>query len=191
MDFLQRIDAKILSFFTKISHKFQIMTGRTNFFLSNIFLTLFALNVTENIINYWFNILTRKTNIVSLLFSLFFVVLISRDKINLKKADDTLFDSDGLSAKPRFSLSSNHIVRLIMLAFACLSIISIYLIVIGVPPAKISRVFEIFHEMFPMILVCYYYFIEVTPLPPGKSKIKEWLESFGKVLKPIPVRSRD
>ena len=31
MNFLERIDALILSFFTKISHKFQRLTGRTNF----------------------------------------------------------------------------------------------------------------------------------------------------------------
>ena len=67
MNFLERIDALILSFFTKISHKFQRLTGKTNFFLANIFLTLLAMFVAENVINFWFPILKTKTNIVYLL----------------------------------------------------------------------------------------------------------------------------
>ena len=62
MNILERIDALVLSFFAKISHKFQRTTGRTNFFLANICLTAFAMVVVVNIINYWFFVLNKKSH---------------------------------------------------------------------------------------------------------------------------------
>ncbi|MDP3697218.1 MAG: hypothetical protein Q8R55_04290 [Candidatus Taylorbacteria bacterium] len=56
MNFLQRIDALILSLFTKVSHKFQILTGRTNYFLAHCCLTLVALSVSVTILGFFFPI---------------------------------------------------------------------------------------------------------------------------------------
>ncbi|TSC74567.1 MAG: hypothetical protein G01um101444_253 [Parcubacteria group bacterium Gr01-1014_44] len=85
MNVLEWIDAKILSFFTKISHKFQRLTGRTNFFLANICLTVLAMQVVLRIVNYWFPVITQETTGFDLLFSFLLACFISSDKKVQKK----------------------------------------------------------------------------------------------------------
>lgn len=191
MNFLEKLDNKILSFFTKISHKFQLLTGRTNFFLANICLTALALNAVLKIINYLFPILIMRTSGLDLLVMFLFVYLISNDKQKLKKADETAFDSNGAHSKTRFDLNSNCAWRLIFLVTAILTLPVMCLIAVGVEPVKTGRLFEIIGDSFAITITCYFYFTEVIPLPPGKSKVREWLESFDKVLVPIPIRNKN
>ena len=113
---------------------------------------------------------------------LFYIYWIPSDKNRLKQADEAVLDIKDVHSKPNFNLCSNWFTRLAMVAlFGCAILIWIFYW-----PGFLKMI----NQLFTPSMACYYYFCEVLPLPPGKSKVRQWLESFGKVLKPIPVRNR-
>lgn len=190
MSLLQRIDAVILSFFTKISHKFQILTGRTNFFLAKCCLVIMALTIVTKILNFFIPLVNyKKSDLVNLLLNLVWVYWISKDLKNTKTADENILDNE--RARVPFVIGgNNYFFRLIWLLFVLLfDIPNITLVLAGITAPKIHWLFEILSFGLASSILAFVYFVAVTPLPPGKSKVRQWLESFGKVLKPIPVRS--
>lgn len=59
-NFLHYLDDTILSFFTKFSHKFQVLTGKTNFFLARIFVLFLSALLFVEFANYRFKFLPEK-----------------------------------------------------------------------------------------------------------------------------------
>src|SRR3989344_5439179 len=57
------IDEKLLQFFTKISHKFQIWTGKTNFFLAKCCIFLGVGTYVLTLANYYIPILKQDSTI--------------------------------------------------------------------------------------------------------------------------------
>ncbi len=194
MNILERIDALILSLFTKISHKFQIMTGRTNYFLAKVSLTLLGFQTLLAAANYWFPIDNRPTTAYYIISIFFVAVFISIDKNNCDKAEKSSFVNQ-VSVKPKFFWNEVWIFPIIGVV---LRIFFMVVIIFAIPknfgriflvnPLK-SRVFEALRELTLENLTCYWYLIQVTPLATGQSKIRQWVDSL--FLKPAPVRTRN
>src|SRR3989344_4591652 len=104
MNIFERIDALILSFFTKISHRFQRLTGRTNFFLAKITIGLLGLSNIFFILNSFIPILNPpKTNLlIGVVIGGFWIYVISKDWNKLKSAEDRSLSEE--QAKTRFIL---------------------------------------------------------------------------------------
>lgn len=62
-------------------------------------------------------------------------------------------------------------------------------VMVAIPPWAHSLVLEmIAYQWFSLGLAVLYYFIIVTPLPPGKSKLRKWIDGLARTLRPIAVR---
>lgn len=193
MNICEQIDDKILLFFTKISHKFQRLTGRTNFFLAKCCISVLAIGLLLHAANYWFPLLSHETSLFSFFFQIFVVIIISLDVNRLDKAEKESFYSE--VAQKRYFVFGEHYYkwRLLVVALALFSLFCIYLIAIGILPAKTSKFFEIICEFaFWPMLTCYDYLTIIMPLPPGKSKIREWIENFTNIFQePAAVESKN
>ena len=188
MNFLERTDALILSFFTKISHKFQQATGQTNFFLAKCCIFLLGLSLCIHLINFFVRILNQETDIFLLSVMVVMGILLNKHLSLCEKEDKNLKNSIEKPTKnPReIGLFSLRIITI----FICFFTVNYYNLVKELSQPKVSLIFEILNHGFSPVYCSYLYFISVTLLPPGKSRIREWIESFGKVPVPVPVRSR-
>ncbi len=189
MEVVDRIDSVILGFFTKISHWFQQVTGRTNFFLAYLFLTLWVMESLLRLLNYWFPLLSKTTDMLEVVFSAFFILTSAPISTRLNHADRSFSD-----VKPTFQLLYQRpIYRLmrVISAVACVIGMGLELFIVDVPVKKGVWFFD-FYEKFSMFYItCYLYFVSVDPLPPGTSKIKQWLTAIRFAFsRPVPVTNR-
>lgn len=176
MNFIKAIDAKILSFFTKISHKFQRLTGRTNFFLAKICLCVLALSVMVMVANYWFPLLGRDGNIFSLIVSVVFI-FIARRMYYCDKAEDEVLTEE----KTNFFAEDNNLMGRILLLF--LSILDLFGFLMAINMPRGILIFKVLDCLYFPVYSAFMYFIVVMPLPPGKSKIQEWAENISAYFK--------
>lgn len=188
MNVFERIDTKILSLFTKFSHKIQIITGKTNFFLARLVIIIMGISVVFFVLNIFTPLSsTRADPLLGGLAGVFWIYAVSKDWNKLEQAEN-----DSLSevpAKTRFFIKGEDCFSRILWGF--FSILFSRPLVNGILHPKIHWVIEIILHSFLFMITIYVYLTSVTPLPPGKSKVRQWLESFGQVLKPVPVRSRN
>lgn len=189
MNFLKRIDDEILSFFTKISHKFQRLTGRTSFFLAKCCLVIMGFSIVVDMGNSIIPLLNKRTDILLFIIQIVWAYGISKDLNNCTKTENNILDEE--KAKVPFELAWPAIGRLLFgVGVLILGGPEFFGVLIGMTKSKISWVLEIASKNFFPALVAFSYFVTVNPLPPGKSKIREWLGSFGKIPVPIPVRNK-
>lgn len=181
---LDRVDGAILNIFTKISHRFQRLTGKTNFFLAKCCMMLNAIITLMYILNYWFPLLSFKTPMFSTLVNVAVTALMFRIMNDCDTADNTALCEK--KAKVNFGLFDYPIIRLFL--FIWLIIVPRALQGVLSSPQGIP-ICNILAATSPIWWFMFAYFIVVHPLPPAKSKIQEWSESFAAgFAKPIPIR---
>lgn len=187
MNFLERIDALILSFFTKISHKFQIWTSRTNFFLAKLTISLLELSVILSLLNIFIPLLDPKTNpVTGVTVGGIWIYWISKDWEKLKDAENRSLHEE--QAKTSFFIpGQNCFERLAWLIMFFL--LNFKQLINGVLHPKVHWIIELIVWSFLLQVAVYTYFTSITPLPPGRNKVRQWLESF--FLKPAPIRVRN
>lgn len=174
MELFEAIDAKILALFTKISNKFQRLTGRTNFFLAKAALCLVGLDVLAKAGNYWLHFLGRTTNVVQLVLAIAVIALIFKDMYLCDKDEDNALDSYN-RATVFYYLYRSQAVRLL---FVFTSLLFLPIDVEELLTGKGAFVFRLTDALFSYAITAFFYFIIVDPLPPSKSKIREWVEGF-------------
>ena len=184
---MEKLDKKILALVTRICHKFQRITGRTNFFLAKLALFLVWMSIAVSTANFWLPLLHRKTD----LFSLFLYVMISIgllvDLKNCDKAEGQALEES--KAKVNFdSLSSSWLWRVLWLVIALWDIA--FNLPTSIGDSKGFLVFKCIYFLFCPGFTAFYYLINVEPLPPAKSKVREWIEAFATGLqKLVPVKN--
>ena len=113
MDLIVRLDKIILSFFTKLAHSFQRLTGRTNYFLAKVFLFVLMTCVVIDVANYWFLFLGKyRTSILSLIFSSLLVWYFMDTIYNCDKADEGLFSESNSRSKIDFDFFESPYTRM-------------------------------------------------------------------------------
>ncbi len=187
---LKRLDEGILKLFTKFSHWFQRLTGKTNFFLARLCLFPFSIAVASSILNYWFPLLFFKTDWRGLLFCvlLFFSIMFF---VHLTHDAETQFDKDPtvLSRVHLFERDSPDRTRLLLALLSPICFFAVYKWFIEDPKGSLLLALNV--GAFPAYPSAFYYFVLVTPLPPGKSKVQQWVEGFQasfRKLQPLPTR---
>jgi len=171
-----KLDDWLLDLATKISHRFQKLTGKTNFFIARFFCLLYIVAIlsfcTLGILNMFVAIMGKWFFFV-IMPAFFFEVIL---KITLIKrtyhAEKMALDENPIRT---FEIGPGG--RLFTLA----TVIPFML------TASISILYGAVGCLVSFALALFYYFLEVVPLPRHKSKIREWIEKLIVALKPAPI----
>ena len=169
---LTRLDEKILSICTAFAHWFQRLTGRTNFFIAKmgIFITVSATMVRTA--NYFHNFLSFQASPISLSLYVIINVFYFRYACKCDQAENEALASD-VRAR-HFNLGKSW--RMVWF-FATLFSVGDYLLKASTGGINIWTL-EAISSMFAFGVCIFEYFVDVNPLPPGKSKVRKWIENF-------------
>lgn len=167
----EKADARLLSFYTRVSHKFQRIFGKTNFFLAKLCFSIAAFSAMTDVVNYWFPVLHGKGDIFLTIVGMFVVLTFFYAVIFSDQAEEEAqTGSRTLPYITRILLKSSPI-RLLFATGIWLEIGTVFTI------PQINS-YEILNRLYSLSLLSGIYFCLVTPLPPGTSKVAEWRESL-------------
>ena len=182
---LEKIDSAILAVCAKFSHRLQRMTGLTNYFVAKIGVACSAFNIIVATMNHFYQLLSYTTSAAILwIFGIVLCTLV-RDSFNCSKAEEQLWS--GRNAKPARLLQYISRGKFWRLLWISLFILDVDRLWHTLPRARYWLPEIVAQTFFSLGFALFYYFIAVDPLPPGKSKVREWLENFGLFQKPVPV----
>jgi hypothetical protein len=187
------LDNQILQLFTRFSHWFQRLTGKTNYWIMKHLFFFIFLYSSLMVANCWFPIFQERTSPLNLFANLTVLhrVYMLVDECNV--AEDKSFGTELVKLdilNSEFDVFFRKLMTLIMVS--CLlrdSAMSLYYILLGklfLP----SNLEELSIDLFLYSIWAIHYLAVVTPLPPGISKIQEWKESFNAGFKkriPLPI----
>lgn len=177
MNPLKTIDNFILGGFTKFAHAFQILTGKTNFFLAKIGTTMAALEVGIHAVNYFYpTLLGEKTNGLLFILYLWLLSILFRDTLNLDKAEKNASTSSEKVMIDRITNRGTPAYRLILVFLSLDATIRLVVSLLDKTTAHPIHTFT--SPLFFYGLIIFYYFTAVDPLPPAKSKVRQWFEKL-------------
>lgn len=170
----RQIDSFVLGKCTKFSHWFQRTTGRTNYFIAKLGLFVVTVAAGFELTNYYYPV-TKDYVRPSFAILLFYCAVLI-DAFWKSLMMDKLDESSQLSEE-RVTLRGidSPIIRVLWLGVSTLDTF----LVIAIGYSLIYDFPTIFYHVgFGYGMVIFHYFAAVNPLPPQKSKIRQWLESF-------------
>jgi len=174
MESIKRVDGFFLSFFTKISHKFYRLTGYSNFFLAKLAVCVMVASVMVVIFNYWFpGILSYQSLPIQVVVCSFVSMFCLFDMVRCDKAEKSAFSDERV--KMFNPLYYSPVNRLLWIFLALLMGLAAPFVIAD---NNGYLVFKALDLAFAPALAAFKYFISVDPPSPGKSKIREWCESF-------------
>jgi len=180
------IDKRILALFTKFSHWFQRLTGQTNFFLARVFLFLVVTEMIVRLLNYWLHFLSRKTTIIDVVVSPVLVLFSVIYLHCLHQADEQIYRDNTVKPFIQHLFESGSAGSAITMVF--MRVLGMILIVLALPMDVEDLLFrkleknvvwalEAYTSFGLAYFIVFIYFVLVDPLPPGKSKVRQWVES--------------
>jgi len=176
---LETVDDKLLDLCTKSSHKLQRATGITNYFVAKVGVGISSYALVIDLVNYVYQFFPEKGSIFSAGIEVIcFADMIVRS-IHCAKADKNL---DNIKPAFLFTYTRSNFCRLLWAGWFLFDVGTLFLEKL---PVHYQTLYISRRVLFSLGLAIFYYFIAVNPLPPGKSKVREWIDSFGKVLRPI------
>ncbi len=180
MSIVVNVDAWIVSKCAKFSHWLQRTVGLTSYFVVKVGIFLCVLSLMMTIINYWWQFLVVKTTLITVLFYSVYLFGYMHD-IHLCNKNEELLQQ----GKPLIKIQSTGLpIRMLCILFSvyCVS----YSVISGYNVANFLAA-----SLFPCGSVLVFYFLAVTPLPPGTSKLGKLVESISAGFsKMVPVSSR-
>lgn len=176
------LDGYLMSKVTKFSHYLQRTLGITNYFVAKIGIALASLALSMGILDYFIPFLHSHTTKFSFFIKGLCIIDMIWRSFLCSKAEEAMYESD---VKPAFllRLSGNTFWRLCWIGFLAIDLAYF-------PGSwKKNHLPDIVDEnFFSLGLAIFYYFIAVNPLPPGKSKVREWINGLFRVLRPASQR---
>ncbi|HEY4495354.1 MAG TPA: hypothetical protein VJC01_02815 [Candidatus Paceibacterota bacterium] len=174
MEYIKWVDSIFLLFFTKISHKFYRLTGYSNFFLAKLAVCVMVASVMVVIFNYWFpGILHYQSSPIQVVLCSLISMFCLFDMIKCDKAEKSAFNDERVRM---FSpLYYSPVNRLLWIFLASLTILAVPFTIAS---NKGYLIFKTLELAFAPALTAFKYLISVDPPSLGKSKIREWIESF-------------
>ena len=167
---MDALDKGIIRVFTRFCNWFQRLTGKSNFFLAKIVILLASVSCLIDGVNYFFHILPYEAS------GFLFVVNASLVGSGLyrayfcDRAEEKLFRGEGI----RFAqLHTPQWFRLVLFFVAIFSIPSFSVVVTAQNPVPVFL-----SNAWPTEMFLFFYLTEVVPLPPGTSKVKQWIDSL-------------
>ena len=180
MPILVSVDEWLVSKCAKFSHWLQRTVGLTSYFVVKVGIFLCVLSLMMIIINYWWKFLVFETPLIMVLMYSVYLFGYMHD-IHLCNKNEELLQQ----GKPLIKIESTGLpVRMlcILLSVYCVS----YSVIVGYDVANFLTA-----SLYPCGSVVVFYFLAVTPLPPGTSKLGKLVESISAGFsKLVPVSSR-
>jgi hypothetical protein len=178
MPIMEQVDYFLVENFQQFAHYFQRLTGRTNFWLAALAYKIHLLNLVIFIaVSVIKSVRNNKIAEELVFLILLFLIALGIGKITMlsvkrceKKDRDFFMDNQGLMNLNLIILSAHRIMVLLMTSVNLFGL-GLVAFVLGMPEYMFILLFGIFY-------VIAIYFEACTPLPPGKSKVKEWLEAW-------------
>ena len=187
---LKLIDSYILDFCKNFAHAFQIITGKTNFFLAKIGRFLCFVWVVGLILNDIFKLIPEvKDGWIGMAINIWILWLMAYEGNVLDEVDKQFNSTPEVLPRKLFDLRrhSTIVIRLLFVGFFYFDIIRFCLMMYFSPNKSIAH-WLLYSPIFDIGVLMFYYFILVDPLPPSKGKVREWLDSFSKG-KLVPARA--
>lgn len=187
VNILERIDERILELFTKFSHRFQRQTGRTNFFLAkvaNAILLVVAVITLQKLIETLSIPLNQFVYVIlifSHLFQVFFlfIALLMGSLCFLGEYIESRKKSNENTANPnKLVIKETRLSSLRVICYIPVMIFLAYSLETHLTPGTSVYKFLIsiyFQELLALVCV---YLLSINPLPPGKSKVRQWVDNF-------------
>lgn len=176
----ERMDAFVLAGCTKLSHSLQRFTGLTNFFIAKIGVFLCSLNCVERIGNYFLRFLPKQTHALEFVCLVIMLLVNFARTFILNRADESMLSE----ARTKWrSLQSALWERIVFIWF---SLGDVFGFIFQRSHGLLDCVSSTF---FSLGILIFFYFSLVDPLPPGKSKVRQWFESFRLVRQLAGVRA--
>ena len=180
------VDNFLLSFFTKISHRFYRLMGRTNFFLAKFMVCIMTALLMIAMISFWFPLFFKPSVTVVIISGLNLIFCL----VDLNRCDEA--ESKTLSNEHINIFGpylSSSIVRVISLALLLYGVI---LILFPLYVYGKNDVFDAIMTVYVLAWISFLYFIAVDPPAPGKSKIRESSDSFSAGFrKLVPIKAKN
>ncbi|OGN16700.1 MAG: hypothetical protein A3C88_02705 [Candidatus Yanofskybacteria bacterium RIFCSPHIGHO2_02_FULL_50_12] len=173
---IEWIDERILALFTKFSHWFQRLTGLTNFFWARVCLGLFAVGILISVANYWFPILATETPLLGVMLASIWLAYVLAFTELTHRADQHFWSGANTKHSVQRVLSENAIERVLLLVVGALLLVLSFKALANNPEVSIWP--QIYVSLDPGYLSSATYFAIVDPLPPGKSKVRQWIEEM-------------
>lgn len=138
--------------------------------------------------NYWFKFLgDHAASVTQVVMGILVISSLALDTHKMDKADQKLFSGSRALVKPKTPLINRGWRMLLFLAF----VVEIFLFHhVFVQDRSGVLFFKLVHHFLALELAAAAYFAAVTPLPPGKSKIREFVESFSAGFKKLAPVTR-
>lgn len=192
MRLIQTVDERILALFTKFSHWFQRLTGKTNFSLARLCLGPYGIGLLTIGLGYWLPLLPMQPPlVVSVAMFLSFVLIPFRVYVT-HEAEKSFQDNPSIVPQMRFpEQSGDPLQRVLFLLTSPYT--SLLMLLVHQKNKQGILLLSLIAGATWGYHAAYGYFLLVTPLPPGKSKVRQWIEEFhagfGK-RQPLPSKNR-
>jgi hypothetical protein len=179
----ERLDNFLIAKATSAAHRFQRLTGLTTYFIARIGVAISALSIIVEMLNYLYPFLSGKTSMGAMIIGFLCLLLAIQYSIVLGKAEESV----GSNVKPAILLP--FITRSYVWRIFWLWGLAFDLVVFFAHHSRFVVLEFLWGPGYPLGLVIFFYFVKVDPLPPGKSKVREWIEGFTAVREQVPSRA--
>ncbi len=184
MSLLYWLDEKIIDLFEKFCHKFQLWTGKTNFFLARVTIVVF---VGSALIEFFgaFKAKSLDVSLASIFFQTIYLSIVLCSLVRTADIVENVMNKIIISGyKNPFKI---HPMVKTMRIFN-FWITSFYGLAVFTMQDKISEYFLMYFLIILIGITFTFYFLSCTPLPPCRSSVKEFFGSL--FAKPITAPSK-
>lgn len=189
---IEKIDSAILAGCTRFSHWLQRLTGLTNYFVANVGISLVAISIMIDMANFFHQIFQHRTSLFEVIIDSLLLLSAMHRSFLCTKAQDQLYSNNDAKLAELIPLTAKIGWRLLFVAASvidALNIVTAYL----APHRESLWFLDVVGTkfFFSLGLMIFYYFIIVDPLPPGKSKVRQWIEVLRGMpeVMPAPAKS--
>jgi hypothetical protein len=170
------VDAYILAACTVVAHWFQRLTGMTSFFIARCGAVLWVIGLFSGILNYFQPIANPRSNVfdvvIGIILSVEWVVRAER----VRKADEQL--RAGRTVLPAWVAETRGpegvILRMLLNTFVAVLVL-VSPVSWHLHSTTVDRVYAFINYAGLFGVWVYAYFLAVTPLPPGVSRVRAWV----------------
>lgn len=178
---LHKLDGAVLAWCTRLAHSVQRATGISNFLIARAGVAFTALSVLADVGNYFLHFSKHSTSFAFLCFDGLILFSLILNSAACTRSHDQLFTSAELSISQ--SLVSSPFWSLLWFLVFLLDSGQ----VAWEHPAHLLLLEIVRNPCFSFGQALFFYFASVHPLPPSKSKIRQFVDSLGRRL--IPCRA--
>ncbi len=180
VEFFLSTDRFILRCCTRLAHSLQRMAGITSYLLVKNFAVLSLVVFALDVLNFFLPILSQPTDLLSLICLAGLLIMTFPQTISFISEMNRVHDAFCRGEIPNIAIEKDQpnnpfaIVRVYLLTMQCLRYWSFFWDLKSYP----NFFLEFFDRSFFLFVTLALYFMLVRPLPPGTTKVGEWIKGF-------------